>query len=246
MTTVLDAFVSVPSSGWAGTIQRSGYASRNWSISSVEDDYFGNFISGLEGELAGAGAELSSVKATIDSNGCVKLYTAAGQDITVTMPTDLRELLGFASVTVAFSGTAGTTAPLQPTHRLQLVGQPIEDLERPEARSNTVYSDSAQYTYRYSVRRWREAVLPFSGSERASSANEYLYARRFWGAVLAKGVKFKYYPRHDLSTSAYEELTEPYGYQVYTSDLRRWDPVQIVPGLYRDWSLAVRMCPATE
>jgi hypothetical protein len=244
MTTVLNAFVLVPSTGWAGSIQRSGYALRSWTLDATGNEYLASFISYMEGVLGSAGAELSGFRITLTTDGFVKFYTSAGQNITVTLPTDLREILGFSSVMVALSGTAGTIAPLQPNHRLQLAGMPLEDLEKPEARSNTVYSDSAQYTYRYSLRKWREVVLPFSGSERATEGNEYIYAKRFWAAVLSKGVKFEYYPRFDLTVSAFEELSEPYGFQVYTANLQQWDPNQLVPGLYRDWSLAIRCCPA--
>lgn len=241
---VLDAYITVPSTGWDLTVQRTGYSSRSISLTNAGNGYFSAFVDYIESTISAAYAEFADFVTSITSLGYFKCACGAGQVITITWPSELRDILGFSNTPTSISGATGATAQMHPGYRYQSTMLAQDDLEGGESLVNTVYADNAQYTYRYGLRLWRNVGIRFQGYERAVVNNDYISMKRFWTYVLSKGGKFNYYPDTAQSTTQFDYIADPWGYQTYTCTAKEWNPQQLSPGLYRDWLINLTMCPA--
>lgn len=248
MAVILDGVVTVPTGGWDLTIQLAGDPLRSATIPAGQYLYT-DLVDEVEAQIQASGAEHAGV--TVAISAATKLVTirpdpAAAALTTITWSdTILRDWLGFTGATTTVTAGGSTAASYPPAGYLYLVHEATDDLELPEELRTEAYSDTTQYTVTYGRRLWRRVRLRYEGAPRSGIVDEYLRVALFWRYVMAAGVPFRYYPRGDTVTAAYDALTAPYGYQWYThASPRDLAPSLLVPGWYAHWLLECRWHPS--
>lgn len=243
MALVMDAYVTVPDSGYSCSVRRNTGTWRNFTITTTENGLFSAFLNSFVAKAVAAYPSEINLTGSINTNGFVNLKTGASVTMSLVLPSELATILGDFSTSVSVAGTTGTTATVQPSYYILLPNIATSDEQYNEGVVSTVYSDNKAYTTQYAQRTYRDLKIRFSGYPRSTTPNYYYFVQRFTKNVLIPGVYLRYYPDTSKSTSAYNDFSATsWGYQNYIPiSPNSFNPQNLVKDWDYHWLMDIKL-----
>lgn len=212
----------------------------------------GTYLISAASLIAGLNSKLGATawSASLSADGHIILTKSAGASFIVwsspgdgVYNTHMRDYLGFTGSSTSVT----TTAPLWSPAYVDLDGDPVDDVEKFYRIGTQSLNDTSVYTLLHDVRKERMVKLLYMGAPRDDDADiKYHNMCDFYQWIVMGGHRFRYYPDTTETTSAWDRLTNPYGYQIYTAIAEGYEPEMLTDGWYGAWTVSMRMIESPE